>query len=276
MLENVNVRDLERFATEIRMATLREFEVRGFGHLGGSMSIADVLAVLYGAVMNIDPANPQKPDRDYLVLSKGHAGPALYATLALKGYFPVEKLDTLNQNGTNFPSHCDRLKTTGIDMTTGSLGQGAASAAGIALANKVAGRDNYTYVIVGDGESNEGQVWETIMFAANQHLDHFVMLVDYNRQQLDGTTEEISGLNRFEEKFSSFGWDVQSIDGNDVQQVYDALQAVRRANGKPKAIVLNTIKGKGVPMYEGTSNNHHIEVKPEVMREAIELLRASL
>ena len=180
------VKKLQEFALEIRIGTVECIKSRGFGHIGGSLSVADLLAVLYGEVMHIDPANPKKVDRDKLVCSKGHAGPAVYATLALKGYFPYEKLFTLNQPGTDLPSHCDRKKTPGVDMTTGSLGQGTSTAVGLALGDRLQGRDCRTYLIVGDGEAEEGQVWEAAMFTAAKKLTNLVWIIDWNKKQLDG------------------------------------------------------------------------------------------
>ena len=167
-------KDLELFAKNIRIQVLKALGELGFGHLGGAMSAADVLGVLYGGVMNVDPKNPQWEDRDYFVMSKGHAGPALYAALALKGYFPVEQLLTINTNGTRLPSHPDRNSTTGVDMSTGSLGQGMSTAIGIAHGNKMLGKDNYTYLLLGDGESQEGQVWEGALYAPQHKLSHLI------------------------------------------------------------------------------------------------------
>ena len=195
-------KELRVFAEEIRVETLKELANLGFGHIGGSMSVVELLAVLYGREMRLDPQNPQGEDRDKLVMSKGHAGPAVYATLALKGYFPREELLTLNQGGTHFPSHCDRLKTTGVDMTTGSLGQGISTACGLALGNRILGRnDAYVYLVLGDGECDEGQVWEVAAFAAHQMLDHLIAFVDQNKQQLDGSTDDVMYMGDMDDKF---------------------------------------------------------------------------
>jgi len=194
MLPNEKIKALERFATEIRLETMKELTHLGFGHVGGDLSVIETLAVLYGEVMRIDPKNPRWSDRDWLVVSKGHAGPAVYATLALTGYFPLEELLTLNQGGTRLPSHCDRNKTIGIDMTTGSLGQGVSSAIGIALGNRLDQRENYTYLMIGDGVCDEGQVWEGALFAAHHKLDHLIAFVDANKKQLDGYTKDINDL----------------------------------------------------------------------------------
>ena len=191
MLDNQLEKELQRFALEVRIGAVEEFKARGFGHVGGSLSIADAVAVLYGAVMKYDPKNPKMEDRDKLICSKGHAGPAIYAALGLKGFFPYEDIKTLNQPGTNFPSHCDRKKTPGIDMTTGSLGQGTSLAVGMALGDKLKGRSSRTFLIVGDGEINEGQVWEAAMFTAAKKVTNLVWLIDNNKKQLDGYTEDI-------------------------------------------------------------------------------------
>ena len=188
--------DLRAFAEKIRVETLEEFAALGFGHVGGAMSVVETLAVLYGYEMKYDPENPRWPDRDWLVLSKGHAGPALYATLSLKGFFPREMLFTLNRGGTKLPSHCDRNLTPGVDMTTGSLGQGISTAIGVAQGNRMDGRENYSYFILGDGECNEGQIWEGALFAPQHKLDHLIGFVDYNGQQLDGYAKDILDMGR--------------------------------------------------------------------------------
>ena len=188
-MENYN--EIKKLAKDIRLSMLKMLLNLGFGHFGGSLSVVETLAVLYGAVMKIDPKNPNWEGRDYMVLSKGHAGPALYAALAIKGYFPKEELMTLNVNGTHLPSHPDRLLTKGVDATTGSLGQGVSLATGIAMAEKLSGKDNRVFTILGDGELNEGQCWEAFQFIAHHNLNNLTVFVDYNKLQLDGTLEEI-------------------------------------------------------------------------------------
>lgn len=258
MLTNKEVLALEKFATAIRLETLKEIKTLGFGHIGGAASVIELMAVLYGRVMNIDPTRPDWADRDYLVCSKGHAGPTIYATLALKGYFPMEMLATLNHNGTSLPSHCDRLKTVGIDMTTGSLGQGASSAMGIACGNRLDGRDSTTYLVLGDGELNEGQVWEAAMFASHQKLDNLIAFVDENKKQLDGYTKDINDLGDIPAKFESFGWHTQYVKGNDVLAIYNAILKAKAAKGQPSVIVLDTVKGQGYPFVEMQMSNHHL------------------
>lgn len=268
--------ELEIFATQIRLETVKEFKARGFGHVGGSMSICDVLAVLYGKIMNVNPKNPRWEDRDWFVLSKGHAGPALYATLALKGYFPLEILKTLNQPRTMLPSHCDRNRTPGVDMTTGSLGQGISTAIGVAVGNRIDERKSYVYFILGDGECDEGQIWEGALFAAHNKLNHVIGFVDANKQQLDGYTKDVNDLGDIAEKFACFGWYVQNIDGSNVEQIYEAIQKAKEQNNKPSMIVLNTIKGQGCCFAENTLKNHHIEVSQEQADEAICILERTL
>ena len=256
------VKQLQEFAMQIRIATVECIKSRGFGHIGGSLSVADVLAVLYGSVMNVDPSDPKKPDRDKLVCSKGHAGPAVYSTLALKGYFPYEKLLTLNQPGTDLPSHCDKKKTPGIDMTTGSLGQGTSTAIGLALGDRLQGRNSRTFLLVGDGESDEGQVWEAAMFTAAKKITNLVWMVDWNKKQLDGTIKDILDLGDLQKKFEAFGFDAVTVDGHDVEKLYEAL--TKKAEDKPIAIILDTVKGKGVTAVEETAKNHSMNVGQEV------------
>jgi transketolase len=272
MLNQQQISDFNRFATKIRIETIKEIANLGSGHVGGTMSLAEVLAVLYGGVMKIDPVNPGWEERDWLVVSKGHAGPAVYATLALKGYFPMEELNTLNRPGTNLPSHCDRNKTIGIDMTTGSLGQGASSAMGIALGNRIDGKDNYTYLILGDGECQEGQVWEAALFAVQYKLNHLIAFIDYNQQQADGFTRDICDLGDLTQKFADFGWFTQSVAGHDVAQIYEAIGKAKQQNEKPVLIVLNTVKGKGCGFAEGKPNNHSMPITQEQMVETVKEL----
>lgn len=276
MLSLDKVKELESFALQIRIETVRAIGTLGFGHMGGAMSVTDTIAVLYGEVLNINPQNPKWEDRDWLVCSKGHAGPVIYSALALKGYFPKEDLLTLNTPGTHFPSHCDRNLTTGIDMTTGSLGQGASTALGVALGNRLKGRSNYTYLILGDGEIQEGQVWEAVMCAAQQKIDHLITFVDYNKQQLDGYTKDINDLGDIKAKFESFGWYAQDIDGHNVQKIYAAIEKAKENTGKPSVIVLNTVKGKGCSFAEGILSNHHMTVSKEQMEDALKALENKL
>ena len=269
MKDYINSNELERFAADIRMKTIRRFAEIGYGHIGGAMSIADVLAVLYGGVMSIDPQNPLWEERDRLVLSKGHSGPALYVALALKGYFPLSELKTLNQGGTKLPSHCDRLKTPGIDMTTGSLGQGVSAAMGIAIALRMKGLESYTYLIVGDGELQEGQVWEGVQFAAHQKLDHLITFVDYNKKQLDGLVEDICKPFDLSTKFSSFGWNTQVVKGYEVKEIAQAILQAKTQLNRPSVIILDTIKGKGCSFAEKVDFNHYMTISNEMAEAAV-------
>lgn len=275
-MDKKKIKELELFAAEIRLETTKEVAKRGFGHLPGSLSVADALAVLYGDVMRIRPKEPKWEGRDLMVMSKGHAGPAVYATLALKGFFPMEELATLNQPGTNLPSHCDRNKTVGVDMTTGSLGQGVSTAIGMALGHKLAGDDVRTYLIVGDGECDEGQVWEGMLFAHQQKLDHLTVFVDYNKKQLDGTVEEVMDLGDIEAKFKAFGFHTENIDGNNVAAILETLAKCREVKDVPSCIILNTLKGKGITEVEEMKLNHHIQVDPELAKKAIAELTAEV
>jgi transketolase len=261
--------ELQIFAENIRLASLRAVAAAGGGHLGGIFSMAEALAVLYGDVMRVNPRNPAAPERDKLVLSKGHCGPGLFAALALKGFFPLEDLLTLNQNGTLFPSHCDRQKTPGVDMTTGSLGQGASSAAGIALADQLARRAYRTFLILGDGELDEGQVWEMALFARQRKLRNLVALVDLNGQQLDGDTRDIcAGVANAGAMFASFGWNMLAVDGHSVREIHAALQPAAGVPMQPTAIILKTIKGRGWSRLEGKPKVHHSVVDEAQLREA--------
>jgi len=267
--DSVNLRDVEIFAARIRLETVRQVGKRGFGHLGGALSVADALAVLYGGVMRVDPLSPDWQERDRLVMSKGHAGPSLYSALALLGYFPMDWLATLNQPGTRLPSHCDRRLTPGIDMTTGSLGQGVSAAMGLAIAQRMDGAGARTYLFVGDGECNEGQVWEGALFARQQKLDNLTMFVDNNRKQLDGRVEDIMDMGDIAAKFTSFGWNAQSIDGSDTAAILGAIESAHAAAGVPSCIVLNTVKGAGVSAVENIELNHHIPFEGDIFDTAV-------
>ena len=269
----MNVKELTQFARDIRIQTLKSLTHLGFGHYGGSMSVVETLAVLYGAVMKIDPAAPDWPERDYFILSKGHAGPALYSTLALKGYFPLEELSTLNQNGTRLPSHPDRLKTCGVDSTTVSLGQGISIAGGMALSHKLAGRKNRVFCIVGDGELNEGQCWEAFQFIAHHRLNNLTVFVDWNKQQLDGQLDEIINPFDLEGKFRAFGFDVVTVKGDDIEGLLNVVKPVLPAEARPRVVILDSIKGQGVPCLEQLSNSHHLRLTEEMKGTLNETIR---
>ena len=276
MINQQKVEELKRFAVQIRLEAMKAFRVLGFGHVGGSMSIVETIAVLYGEVLNIDPKNPRWPDRDWVVMSKGHSGPALYAALALKGYFDTSELLTMNQAKTRLPSHCDRNLTPGVDMTTGSLGQGMSTAIGVALGNRLDGRKSHVYLVLGDGECDEGQVWEGALFAGHRKLDNLIAFVDYNKKQLDGYTKDICDLGNLAAKFAEFDWFTQDIDGGDIEQIYAAIQKAKSQHAKPSMIVLNTTKGKGCTFAENVLLNHHMTFTREQADQAIAVLEAEL
>lgn len=264
---NLSIDQMAKFAKQIRIATLKSLNHLGFGHYGGSMSVVETLAVLYGGVMKYDPKNPGWQERDYFVLSKGHAGPALYSTLALKGFFPEAELMTLNQNGTNLPSHPDRLKTKGVDATTGSLGQGISIAAGIALGHQLSQQHNRVFCIVGDGELNEGQCWEAFQFIAHRKLNNLVTFIDYNKKQLDGTLDQVICPFSFYDKFNAFGFDVIEVKSDDVAAIYDAVKTPRKQEQRPLVVILDGIKGLGVPYLENMVSNHHVRLTSEAKSE---------
>lgn len=273
-------RELTLFAGEIRIAALECLAAFGSGHVGGAMSIVEALAALYGSELRHDASRPDWIGRDRLVLSKGHAGPALYAALALRDFFPREWLQTLNEGGTKLPSHVDRTKTPGVDMTCGSLGQGLSAGVGMALGARLNGSDSYTYVILGDGECDEGQVWEAAMLAAHYKLHNLVVLVDCNKQQLDGYTRDVMNLGSIAEKFRSFGWRALEVSGNDAPAVRRAIREVKKDAERdaeyPAAIVLDTIKGYGCAFAEGAANNHSMTCRREDVDAAIAAVRARL
>ncbi len=262
-----NYKEVKKLARRIRIDVLKMLVHLGFGHFGGSLSVVETLAVLYGAVMKVDPKNPDWEDRDYMVLSKGHAGPALYSALAIKGFFDEADLMTLNINGTHLPSHPDRLLTKGVDATTGSLGQGISIAAGIALGTKLSGKENRVFSIVGDGELNEGQCWEAFQFIAHHNLNNLVTFVDYNKQQLDGTLEEIIRPFSFTEKFNAFGFEAVQVKGDDIEGIYSLLKDKRSESQKPLAIILDSKKGQGVKYIEDLKNSHHLRLTDVIKAE---------
>jgi transketolase len=242
----------------IRRLTVDEIGILGIGHIGGCLSIVEALVVLYYKHMNIDPLNPKKEGRDRFVLSKGHAGPTLYSILADKGYFPLEELHTLNQPGTNLPSHCDMLRTTGIDMTTGSLGQGLSCAVGMAKASKIKKDSAYIYAVVGDGESQEGQIWEAAMLSSHLKLNNLIAFTDHNKLQIDGAVRDINNLESLQDKWKSFGWNVINvIDGHDIEEIDEAVTEAKKSMKKPTMIILNTIKGKGISFVENKGAANH-------------------
>ena len=262
------IQELQEKAKQIRHYTLECIGSIGMGHIGGCLSIADILAVLYFREMKVDPKNPKWDKRDRFVLSKGHAGPALYATLAVKGFFGTDQLYTLNQPGTLLPSHCDMNRTAGIDMTTGSLGQGMSAAVGMALAAKFDKNDCKVYAVLGEGDNQEGQTWEAVMYAGNRKLDNLIAFTDRNGLQIDATVDEINGLGDLRAKYESFGWYAEVVeDGHDVGQIVKALDNLG-SKGKPAMFILNTVKGKGVSFMEGNVNYHHAVMSEEEIKNA--------
>ncbi len=263
---------LKEKANEIRKLTLQTIGGLGVGHIGGALSLCEVLSVLYFHAMNIRPEDSKWEDRDRFVLSKGHGGPAVYATLAMKGYIPMEELETLNRPNTHLPSHCDMKLTNGIDMSTGSLGQGFSAATGMAVAGKMQKKDAYIYAIVGDGESQEGQVWEAAMLAGSRRLDNLIGFTDYNKMQLDGFVEDVNGLEPLDKKWEAFGWHVQLVDGHDVKQIAHAIDNAKKLKGKPSMIILNTVKGKGGYFCENMVASHNMTIEEETWKKAVQLL----
>ncbi len=271
-MEEQEIKWLKEKAKEIRILTIDEIGYLGVGHVGGSMSIIEVLTLLYYKHMNVDAAAPKKRDRDWLVLSKGHAGPALYSILADKGFFPKDWLHTLNRGDTNLPSHCDMNRTPGVDMTTGSLGQGLSAAIGIALGNRLDEVDSKTYCIIGDGESNEGQIWEAAMAASQFGLNNIIAFTDYNKMQIDGYIHEVMNIEDLTAKWVAFGWFVQRVDGHDFIEMNTAIERAKREAYRPSMIVLDTIKGKGAFFAERLLSNHNMPVDYETAQQAIAML----
>ena len=270
-------KDLKAISRDIRCDILRCIGHLGVGHIGGCLSVAELLAVLYFEAMNIDPAQPKKAGRDRFICSKGHAGPAVYAALANRGYFDKAELLTLNQGGTNLPSHCDMNRTPGIDMTAGSLGQGFSCAVGIALGSKLEGDGATIYALIGDGESQEGQIWEAGMFAAAKKLDNLIAFTDYTKLQIDDEVAKVNDIAPLAEKWAAFGWNVIDVeDGNDVEQVSEAVRHAKLGigGGRPTMVILNTKKGCGVKWIEDLgAGNHNCKITEEQAEEAIRVIR---
>ncbi|MBQ1183044.1 MAG: transketolase [Clostridia bacterium] len=246
------------------------------GHPGGSLSCADILTYLYFDKMNIDPKNPQMEGRDRLVLSKGHAAPGLYGVLAVRGFFPVEEIEKLRKPYAMLQGHPDKKGIPGVDMSAGSLGQGISAAAGMALSAKHFGEDYRVYAIIGDGESEEGQVWEAAMFAAHKKLNNLTVFVDLNHLQIDGTVEEVNSPLPLDKKFEAFNWNVVVIDGHDFDQIEAAVAAAEKCTDKPTAIIANTIKGKDVSFMENQVNWHGAGPNDEQAAEALAELDAKI
>ena len=255
-MDQTKLNGLKEIARRIRVGAIRGVFSAKSGHPGGSLSIADILACLYFEEMKVDPKNPKWEDRDRFVLSKGHTAPALYAALAERGFFPKEDLTTLRKIDSYLQGHPDMKGTPGVDMSTGSLGLGISAACGMALAGKIHNKDYRVYTILGDGESEEGQVWEAAMFASHYKLDNLVAFLDLNYLQIDGNITEVMDPTPHDEKFRAFGWNVLTIDGHDIEAILEALATARTVKGKPTAIIARTAKGKGVSFMENNVGWH--------------------
>jgi len=253
---DLSVPELEKKAKQLRRHVVTMIATAGSGHPGGSLSAADIVTALYFKVLRHDPKNPQWPDRDRFVLSKGHVAPILYAALAECGYFPVEELSTLRKLGSRLQGHTDRTLTPGVEMSAGSLGQGLSFGIGIALASRLDKRDYHVYVLLGDGECEEGQVWEAAMSAPHFKIDNLTAIVDHNGIQLDGKCCDIMGLDSLADKWRAFNWHVIEIDGHDMKQVLQALEEAGKTKLRPTAIIAHTVKGKGVSFMENNVNFH--------------------
>ena len=272
-------KDLLVAAAKVRLGILEGVFHAKSGHPGGSLSAADLFTYLYFSELRVDPQNPKDPDRDRFVLSKGHCAPGLYAALALKGYFPWEELSRLRHIGAMLQGHPDMKGTPGVDMSSGSLGQGISAAVGMALAGKMDGKDYRVYTLLGDGECEEGQVWEAAMFAGHRKLDNLCVIVDYNGLQIDGPVEKVAGPAPFEPKFQAFGFETMTIDGHDFDELERAFQAAKACKGKPFAIIMKTVKGKGVSFMENqvgwhgkAPNKDEYEIAMKELQENLEVL----
>ena len=268
--------ELQKMANEVRKSIVKSVHSAKAGHPGGSLSAADVFTYLYFEEMNIDPQDPKKADRDRFVLSKGHTAPALYATLAAKGYFGKENLKTLRQVDSFLQGHPDMKHTPGVDMSSGSLGLGISAAAGMALSAKISGDAYRVYTILGDGESEEGQVWEAAMFSAHYKLDNLCAFIDWNGLQIDGKVSEVMNPTPLDEKFAAFGWNVLVIDAHDFDQIAAACEAARACKGKPTAVICKSVKGKGVSFMENQVGWHGKAPNKEQYEAAVAELTASV
>lgn len=269
MEEAMDIKALEKTAAEIRVGVVKAIHNAGSGHPGGSLSAADIVTALYFSEMNVDPKNPKMEGRDKFILSKGHAGPVQYSALALKGYFPMEDFMTLRKLGSKFQGHPDMNKVPGIEMSTGSLGQGFAAAGGMAIANKLSNDPGRIYVLLGDGEIQEGIVWEAAMSAAHYKLDNMVGILDYNGLQIDGKNEDVMTVAPVADKFRAFGWNVLEINGHDFEEILDAFAKARECKGKPTMIVAKTVKGKGVSFMEDNAGWHGKAPNDEETEQAV-------
>ena len=259
----------EEVAARVRIDVVRAIHKAGSGHPGGSLSAADIVTALYFKEMNIDPAEPKKADRDKFILSKGHAGPVQYAALAERGYYPVEDMMSLRKMGSIFQGHPNMHKVPGVEMSTGSLGQGISVSVGMALANKIDNNPGRVYTLLGDGEIQEGLVWEAVMSAAHYGLDNLVAIVDFNGLQIDGDNDDVMKVKPIDEKFTAFGWNVVCIDGHNFDEIFDAFDQARACKGKPTAILAKTVKGKGVSFMEDQAGWHGKAPSEEEAKQAV-------
>lgn len=269
---STNIEQLKAIATEVRKDIIEMLTESNSGHPGGSLSAADILTVLYFNEMNVDPSNPSNPDRDRFVLSKGHAAPAIYAVLAEKGFFPKEELKTLRKINSKLQGHPNMNYVPGIDMSTGSLGQGISTAVGMAIAGKADNKDYKVFALLGDGELEEGQVWEAAMCAAHYKLDNLIAFVDYNRLQIDGNIADVLSPEPISNKFEAFNWNVICIDGHNHEEIIKAIETAKSVKGKPTVIVANTIKGKGVSFMENEAGWHGVAPNKEQCEAALKEL----
>ena len=275
-MDNSLKNKLEITAYKIRKNALTAVHSAASGHPGGSLSIAEIMSVLYFKQMNIDPKNPKMADRDRFVMSKGHCAPALYGTLAERGFFPTEDLKTLRQADSYLQGHPDMKGVPGVDMSTGSLGQGICAANGLALAAKLDNKDYRVYAILGDGELEEGQVWEAAMFAPHYKLDNITAFVDLNLLQIDGDVRKVMNPTPVDKKFEAFGWNVIVIDAHDVEAIDNAIETAKTVKGKPTVVICNSIKGKGVSFMENQAGWHGNAPNDEQFAQAIEELDATI
>ncbi|MBO5040321.1 MAG: transketolase [Clostridia bacterium] len=273
-MDQNKIKELKLKSAEIKLGALEGVFSASSGHPGGSLSISDILAYLYFEAMNVDVNNPKWEDRDRLVLSKGHTAPGLYAALALKGFIPREDLKTLRQADSYLQGHPDMKHTPGVDMTSGSLGLGISAACGMALSAKIRNKNYYTYAILGDGECEEGQVWEAAMFAAHKKLDNLCIFVDFNGLQIDGPVTEVVDPTPIDKKFEAFNWNVIVIDGHDLEQIDAAVKAAHASMGKPTAIICNCVKGKGVSFMENNVKWHGSAPNAEQYEQAVNEINA--
>ena len=275
-MEQTKLNALKTTAAKVRLGVLEGVHAASSGHPGGSLSISDLITYLYFEEMNVDPKNPKWDGRDRFVLSKGHTAPALYSALALKGFFDASELGKLRQVDSFLQGHPDMKGTPGVDMSTGSLGLGISTACGMALAAKINNKDYRTYTIVGDGESQEGQVWEAAMFASHYKLDNLCVIIDWNGLQIDGPVEEVMNPTPHDKKFEAFGFHVITIDGHDFEQIAAAFEEAKTVKGKPTAIIAKTVKGKGVSFMENQVGWHGSAPNDEQYEKAVAEIKATM